>query len=291
MIIRALRNLAMGISCLTITGCGGCGGGATVPPPPVANTPVPAPPATTKNEELVRMVADTKSDAALKILMTNNGLKVPNAFDLKSIVSWGEGPADAVGVVTKPELIKSQGKNYLVASLVDKEGGPYIEHNGRIVVFQVDGTVLKEFGQGGSEAKYGDSAEVVSLGTNDTWFVHVTHKESKPPFNELSDYYLIAENCPHLVRVWHGDSAVGFSRTPSEAKQFGESFLLFFDPKNTQATGGNGIDPDGKEQAPRLRWDPKERVFRGPVAIRQRTTPLYEVVVEESHGFKATNAK
>ena len=291
MIIRTLRYVALGISCLTIAGCGGCGGGATVAPPPVANALVPGPPASTKSEELVRMVADTKSDAALKLLMTNNGLKVPNAFDLKSIVSWGDGPAETVGVVTKPERIKSQGKTYLVASLVDQEGGPYVEHNGRVVIFREDGTVLKEFGQGGSEAKHGDSAEVVSLGTSDTWFVHVTHKKKKPPFDELSDYYLIADNCPHLLQVWHRDSAVGFSRTPGEAKVFGESFLLFFDPKNTQATGGNGVDPEGKEQAPRLRWDPKERVFRGPVAIRQGMNPLYEVVVEESHGFKPSVAK
>lgn len=290
MTARMIRNAAPMLA-LSITGCGGCGAGESVapaPPPAAVAQPEPAPPPDAKPEQLARLVAETGSRPALTALLAKNAIQLSNSFDLKSIVSQGEGPAEAVGVVSKPTEVRSQGKTYLVASIVDTSGGPTAAPAGRVVIFRADGTVLKEFGQG---TPLGGSAEVVSLGSPDSWFVHVTKDVAKPPFNVISDYYLINDELPRLLSVRHRDDGISTSQTPQQSKQFGESLILFYDSKNPQATGSKGVDPKGGSQAPKLVWDGSRRIFRGPSAIRQGDVPLFEVIAEASHGFEPSAAK
>ena len=269
-----------------IAGCGR----SEPPAPSAAPPPKTEVPTADKGKELVDLVVEKKSEPAFRALMTKNGAKLPEEFELRNQISFGEGPSERAAAVSSPTRIKSLGKTYGAVCIVGgSKGLPSTMRHGQAAVFDEAGRLLREFIPRGV-AGPGDTAEIISLGTADAWFVHLEWSEKKGPFSEVSEIYLIADGFPKLLNIRHHTNGLSLSRTQEESKRNGRSMVMMFDPDRLASVGSPGTDGRGGQSPPRVHWDPTGRIFTGPTTFRYGDKPIFKVVVDESHGFKATDA-
>ena len=136
----------------------------------------------------------------------------------------------------------------------------------------------------------GDEVTLTRLGTTDRWFAWVSRFEINGVFRMQSDIYLIEPkfSFPLAFRMRHFPNSTSWTHTEPDR---GEHFFWphGLPDKGEIPTGSKGQGRDLKEHLPRIYWDQKRGVFRGPAYLTFGGQPSFEIDLEKSTRFVATD--
>jgi hypothetical protein len=155
-------------------------------------------------------------------------------------------------------------------------------------IFDLQGQLLATLG--GNVAIDGQNADriiLLNLGTRNSWFVWVTRFEPHEQFEKQSDIYILARPFPRALRVFHHANAVSFTTDSKQVKRTGPFFM--FECSESATLNDTGLARDGKEGQPILYWNHQERKFQGPSRIKRGDSICFEVDLNTSVGFSATD--
>ena len=232
----------------------------------------------------IEQLVSERSPAAMRGLLASNGVAPPGEFLLRAPIPWGSRSAAEDGSVSSPSRVTSLGEKFVAAALCRSSGW-----RGQAVIFDEDGMLLKSFGNAADEPSVQEMAQVLSLGSEDSWFVQLdTPVVTSEPgqFDMDTKVYYIKTGFPLMMSVRRFNNGMAFTRTPREAKE--GSYYSLSDPKRTRSPA-EGSDANGNPSLAFIRWDATRHRFYGPSSVSSNGHLVYQVSLKESVGFDPTD--
>jgi len=155
--------------------------------------------------------------------------------------------------------------------------------------FDAQGRLVEKVGGGvATDGINGDDVWLTPLGTADQWFAMVRRFEKQPPYDCQTEVRVIEPELPTAFVVHHFPNSTAFTGDPSED---GSYFMFFGLPNGTKMpNNASGIGRDGRIYAPKIAWDSTKRVFVGPAQVSYKGQPSFQIDVDRSTRFTATDA-
>ncbi|TWU58992.1 Serine/threonine-protein kinase PrkC [Rubripirellula tenax] len=223
-----------------------------------------------------------RTAAALNHLLRLNG-------DGTTHIEKVGGPTNFMGI-KDVEAIRSHGKDYVAVAarrFPPEVEQPFGQHGaGMIFLFDKKGILEAKFGGNlGADGVNSEDVQLLSLGTEDQWFVVIHVFEPRGPLEKTQRIHLVEDGFPLAFQI-HAIKSMAWTSAPYENDDFG--YKHFFNP-NGIPNREFGKGHDGREYHSILGWDAKERIFRGPSQLIYKDKLLFHVNFSASTRFHATD--
>jgi hypothetical protein len=154
--------------------------------------------------------------------------------------------------------------------------------------FDGEGRLLgKVGGQLASDKVNGDDVELTTLGT-DRWFAMVDRFEPHGAFSYQTEVHIVEPGFPVAFHIYHYPNTTSWTDTTATAA--GGSYFEFEGLASGRVPPkAKGVGADGKPHSGRIRWDADRKVFTGPSKLTYGGKPSFEIDLEKSSRFKATD--
>jgi hypothetical protein len=278
------------VFCLFVAGCGGQRTSQTSGRSSSAEAQVPAASEDSATPNI--RLPDGRADEALRTAV-HDDLRIEIEQRLSKILN----PEGKDRLQFKVYSVRSCGREFTVAEVTravnTRIGGPtgptFDVQSKAVVVFDVNGKLLKQIGGDiAADGMNGDRAQVLTFGTTSAWFIWLRQHEPQGPFVTLSRVYLLKDGVQPAVCVRHYRSDDAYTTTKEMTRHYGPFFSFRGKDRQLKDTMvGKGAD--GGEYNSLLVWDSAKFVFRGASRIVFKEVPIYEVDLDKSQAFEATD--